>query len=178
VAYLEGMVMDTKLYESFWMILVVLTSILVGRCESQERHFRLTPDGERASYLSGIRFRADLLGKERTFVMDTGAAIHVFDFRYESGVERLLHFAEVEAGGNQLELPIFQSAKLHSNGIEIVLKEVALTDLTPLRNSFGFDIAGIVGAPFVVRNGLGYNHFSRFFFHSNRYQVSIRRFSS
>lgn len=136
---------------------------------------RITPKEESTQNSAPIRLHIDFGDHKRLFILDTGTSRHRIDKKLVGNLSPLLGYKTIDTPFGEKSLPVHVAPSGRIGETNVILGEVGLEDLNTLSRVMGDELAGIVGLPFVVDYGFGYDKQCDYFYIG---RCSVRAFDA
>jgi predicted aspartyl protease len=149
-----------------WPLWVFASLASYGRCQQLPvGEHRITPIEEVASPFDAIRTKVDFGGKTHIFEVDTGCTWNAIDSSLKSDFPILKRWTKRRTGSTTtVAQPIHSGRLVGLSNTFVDLEEIAILDLSLLTPVRGYKVSGFIGAPVILKNGLGYDSIGKFYY--------------
>lgn len=143
-------------------------SIAVAQVVENQSTFRLTPDQEVHLSKSPIRATVQVRNERFMFMVDTGASMSVIDDDHSGVLKKYGSKINVKSAISRQTVPTGTLDDVTVGGIKVAESPVAVVDLDQLSSVLGHKVDGLLGLPFVLKYGLGFDSRKQVFYSGPR----------
>ncbi len=157
----------------FWGLLC--QSIAVAQLVENPCTVRLTPDQEVHLSQSPIRASVQVRNERFMFMVDTGASMNVIDDDHFRVLKKYGSKIKLESPNSRKTVPTGTLDDVTAGGIKVAESPVAVVDLDQLSSVLGHKVDGVLGLPFVLKYGLGFDSRKQVFYSGPRGSTQFQK---
>ncbi len=150
-------------------------SIAVAQAVENPSTFRLTPYQEVHFRQSPIRASVQVRNERFMFMVDTGASMNVIDDDHFRVLKKYGSKINLESPNSRQTVPTGTLDDVTAGGIMVDASPVAIVDLDQLSLVLGHKVDGVLGLPFVLKYGLGFDSRKQVFYSGPRGSTQFQK---